>query len=145
MSDNRLAVRRLGRAIVCCAAVWLAIAGLLGHPARSRAAGKGEAVRLVDFKVLPSAGSVAAGRVTFDVKNAADMEHELVVIKTKTKASKLPVKSGRASEAGKVGSVEVPMGKTRSVTVTLARGHYALICNEPGHYKLGMHADLVVK
>jgi uncharacterized cupredoxin-like copper-binding protein len=145
MSDNRLAVRRLGRAIVCCAAVWLAIAGLLGHPARSRAAGNGEAVRLVDFKVLPSAGSVAAGRVRFTVRNAADMEHELVIIRTGRRAASLPVHGSRASEAGKVGAVEVPMGKTRSVTVRLARGHYALICNEPGHYRLGMHADLTVK
>ena len=29
--------------------------------------------------------------------------------------------------------------------VTLAPGHYVVICNLPGHYASGMHADLTVR
>jgi uncharacterized cupredoxin-like copper-binding protein len=95
---------------------------------------------------MPSTSTAKAGKVTFVVKNAADMEHELVVIKTSRKAAKLPVKGGEASEKGAVGEVEdIGGGKTKKLTLTLKPGHYALICNLPGHYQGGMHADFTVR
>jgi uncharacterized cupredoxin-like copper-binding protein len=85
------------------------------------------------------------GRETFVVRNAADMEHELVVVKTALQASKLPVHGKQASEKGSVGEVEdIGAGKTKKLTLNLEKGHYALICNVPGHYKAGMHADFTV-
>jgi len=72
-------------------------------------------------------------------------EHELVVIKTSTKASKLKVSGGKASEKGTVGEVELGKGKSKNLTLNLKKGHYALICNMPGHYKGGMHVDFTVK
>jgi uncharacterized cupredoxin-like copper-binding protein len=33
---------------------------------------------------------------------------------------------------------------TKSITIDLKPGHYALVCNLPGHYGLGMHVDLTV-
>jgi uncharacterized cupredoxin-like copper-binding protein len=96
--------------------------------------------------VTPAKTSVAHGRVTFRVKNGAGMEHELVVIKTSKKAASLPTSSsGKASEKGSVGEVELGAGKSKSLTLNLKKGHYALICNIGGHYKAGMHADLTVK
>jgi uncharacterized cupredoxin-like copper-binding protein len=103
-------------------------------------------VKLSDFKVKPAKSSVAHGRVTFRVKNSAGMEHELVVIKTSRRAASLPTSSsGKASEKGSVGEVELAGGKSKSLTLNLKKGHYALICNIGGHYKAGMHADLTVK
>jgi uncharacterized cupredoxin-like copper-binding protein len=101
--------------------------------------------KLSDFKIT-GASSAKAGTVTFKVKNAADDEHELIVIKTRTKAAKLKtVGGGKASEKGKVDDVEVAGGKTKSLKLKLKKGHYALICNIDGHYKEGMHKDFTVK
>jgi uncharacterized cupredoxin-like copper-binding protein len=73
------------------------------------------------------------------------MEHELVVIKTNTSAAKLPVKNGEASEKGSVGEVELAGHKTKSLTLNLKKGHYALVCNVKGHYMAGMRSDFTVK
>jgi uncharacterized cupredoxin-like copper-binding protein len=103
-------------------------------------------VRLSDFKVTPAKTSVAHGRVTFRVRNTAGMEHELVVIRTSRKAARLPTSSdGEASEKGAVGEVELGARKSKSLTLNLKKGHYALICNIAGHYEAGMHADLTVR
>jgi uncharacterized cupredoxin-like copper-binding protein len=128
----------------CAAAATLAAAVLVATPATDAASTV--SVKLSDFKVTPSKSSVAHGRVTFRVRNAAGMEHELVVIKTSRKAASLPTSSsGKASEKGSVGEVELGAGKSKSLTLNLEKGHYALICNVAGHYKAGMHADFTVR
>jgi uncharacterized cupredoxin-like copper-binding protein len=101
-------------------------------------------VKLSDFKVTPSKRSVGHGKVTFRVKNSASMEHELVVIKTSKKASQL-ASGGKASEKGSVGEVELAGHRSKSLTLNLKKGHYALLCNIGGHYMAGMHADLTVR
>ena len=99
-----------------------------------------------EFKVSPSPKSVSAGKVTFSVKNSGDVEHELVVIKTSTAASKLKVSNGRASDNGAVKAIhDIASGKSKSASVTLKKGHYVLLCNIPGHYGQGMRADFTVK
>ncbi|MGZ4189647.1 MAG: plastocyanin/azurin family copper-binding protein [Actinomycetota bacterium] len=35
-------------------------------------------------------------------------------------------------------------GTSKTLTITLKPGHYALVCNLPGHYRMGMHQDFVV-
>jgi uncharacterized cupredoxin-like copper-binding protein len=102
-------------------------------------------VKLSDFRVTPSKTTISHGKVTFNVRNTAGMEHELVVIRTSTKAAKLKIVDGKASEKGSVGEVELAAHKSRKLTLNLKKGHYALICNVGGHYMAGMHADLTVK
>ncbi len=52
----------------------------------------------------------------------------------------------QASEKGAVGEVEdLGQGDTKKLTLNLKKGHYALICNLPGHYKGGMYADFTVR
>jgi uncharacterized cupredoxin-like copper-binding protein len=61
------------------------------------------------------------------------------------RASKLPVSGKAASENSAVGEVEdVAAGTSKKLTLNLKKGHYVLICNIPGHYKSGMHADFTV-
>lgn len=99
-----------------------------------------------EFSMVPAAASAPAGKVTFDVKNAGSMVHEFVVIKTPNDAGKLPVKNGEASEAGAVGEIaDMKAGTQKSVTLDLKPGHYAFICNLPGHYLGGMYANFEVK
>lgn len=93
---------------------------------------------------------VKAGRVTFDVRNAADngLEHELVVLKTDLAHDSLPVSKGQVLEQRlrKIGEVEdIAHGKGKRMTLKLAPGRYVLICNKSGHYAAGMHTALVVE
>jgi uncharacterized cupredoxin-like copper-binding protein len=102
-------------------------------------------VSLAQFSVSPSASRAPAGRVTFRVHNAGTITHEFVVIQTPHAASDLPIKNGRADEAGNVGETgDLEPGKTKSVSLKLPAGHYALICNLPGHYLAGQHTDFTV-
>src|SRR5215510_4772071 len=126
------------RSTAVCAAL-----ALCALPAAAFAASKPKAT-LTDGHIAVGPKSAAHGKVTFSVKNSGSVEHELVVIKTSTKASKLKVSGGKASEKGSVGEVELDKGKSKNLTLTLAKGHYALICNLPGHYKGGMRVDFTV-
>jgi len=115
-------------------------------PAATALAGGSTSVSLDEFSTKASPKSASAGKVTFNVKNQGDDEHELVVIKTSTSASKLKVSGGRASEKGKVGEVEdIAGGKSKKLTLNLKKGHYVLLCNLPGHYQQGMRTDFTVK
>jgi uncharacterized cupredoxin-like copper-binding protein len=132
----------LRRGAAVSGAAALAAAILLGGVAAD--ASSSVSVKLTDFKVTSSAKSVGHGKVKFIVANKASDEHELIIIKTSKKASALPVSGGRASEKGSVGEVELAGHKSKSLTLNLKKGHYALICNVKGHYMGGMHADLTV-
>jgi uncharacterized cupredoxin-like copper-binding protein len=124
----------------------LAVVGALGVGSVAVAdAAVSDNVKLSDFKVKPSKTTISHGKVTLNVSNSAGMEHELVVIRTSTKAAKLKIVNGRASEKGSVGEVELAAHKSKKLTLNLKKGHYALICNVGGHYMAGMHADLTVK
>jgi uncharacterized cupredoxin-like copper-binding protein len=136
--------RRVG--LLGLLAVLAAVIAAVAVATTSSAASKSAKVTVSDFKVAVSPKSAAHGKVTLTVKNAGDMEHELIVIKTSTAAGKLPVKGKSASEKGSVGEVEdIAGGKSKKLTLNLKKGHYVLICNLPGHYKAGMHADFTVK
>lgn len=114
-------------------------------PAPAPAPAHASAVTLSEFNVAPKPTTVAGGPVTFNVSNAGKVEHEFVVLKTSKPASDL-LKKGRADETGNVGEIgSVKPGQTKTLKLKLAVGHYALICNLPGHYAAGQYADLTVK
>lgn len=104
---------------------------------------------LLSNAILLSATSITTGTITIDVSNASDanLTHELVVLKTDVADDKLRVKNGQVLEKmyKKLGEVEnIAPGKSKRLTLHLAPGHYVLICNNPGHYGMGMHTSLVV-
>jgi uncharacterized cupredoxin-like copper-binding protein len=134
---RRLTPRHL-LAVAALAGASVVVAGVPADAATSLS------VKLSEFKVAPAKRSIGHGRVTFDVRNAGTMEHELVVIRTNTKAAQL-ARGGKASEKGSVGEVELAPGKSKHLTLNLKKGHYALVCNIGGHYMAGMHADLTVR
>ena len=102
-------------------------------------------VSLKEFKVNPNAAQAAAGKVTFKVHNAGTVTHEFVVLKTNTPANAL-LKGDRADESGNVGETgDLKAGASKTLSLNLPPGHYALICNLPGHYKAGQHTDFTVK
>ncbi len=103
---------------------------------------------LSEWAIKTDVPSVAAGDVKVTADNVGKIEHELVFIKTDLAADDLPVVKGRVDEK-KAGTAEgevedVAPGAKKNITAKLPAGHYALICNYPGHYEQGMHTDLTV-
>jgi len=118
--------------------VALAAAAVLASPIGASPFKTVVKVQLKEFKVLPSPVSAKRGAVSFSVKNTGKVAHELVVLKTKTPPAKLPVKSGKAVETGRVGKVgPLKPGTSRTLNMTLKAGKYVLLCNLPGHYQAG--------
>jgi uncharacterized cupredoxin-like copper-binding protein len=110
-------------------------------------------VTLEQWAVTPTATTVSAGSVTFTVKNDGTIPHEFVVLQTETSAGDFPIGSfegvpGRIDEdtagtnVGETGDMDA--GTTKSLTIDLAPGHYAFVCNLPAHYGQGMHTDFTV-
>ncbi len=111
-----------------------------------------------EWQINLSATSLKAGEITFNIKNDGDKEHEFVVRKTDDKADALPTNadgtviedSPDLSEVGDPSEVaEIKSGSSdRSLTVTLAAGHYVIFCNlhvaDLVHYQEGMHIDFTV-
>jgi len=114
-------------------------------PAPAAPLGHTSAATLREYTVTPRPSEVAAGRVSFKVHNAGAINHEFVVLRTNKKASEL-LKGNEADETGNVGEIgDIPPGQTKTLSLNLKAGHYALICNLTGHYKAGQHADLTVR
>ena len=134
----------------------LAVAGCGGSSGSSTGSAKAPAsntpassvqtdhVTLDDFAIKPSTTALKSGKVRFDVTNTGKMAHEFVVIDTSKRASKLG-KGRRVPERGNVGETgNLKPGQSKTLVLNLRKGHYAVICNDPGHYMAGMHKDMTV-
>lgn len=112
------------------------------------------------MSVSPDSYVGAAGTVTFVVKNAGTMEHEMIVLKTDTPFDQIPVvdagdppapvptganKVDEADNVAETGDPNLKPGDTRTFTAKLAAGHYVLVCNLAGHYQMGMRAPFTVQ
>jgi uncharacterized cupredoxin-like copper-binding protein len=105
---------------------------------------KKDAVTLDDFAIKPKTTSLNAGKVEFDVKNTGKTAHEFLVIDTSKPAARLGHGS-RVPEKGNIGETgNLKPGQSKTLVLNLRKGHYAVICNDPGHYMAGMHRDLHV-
>ena len=96
------------------------------------------AVSLSEMELLVGSDTAPAGEVTFEVKNAGDLPHELVVVRTDADAAELPVEDVKVveNELDVVARTDhVPAGGAATLTAQLDAGHYVLICNLSGHYE----------
>jgi uncharacterized cupredoxin-like copper-binding protein len=115
------------------------------QPAAAPALPHALGVGLREFAIDTSAATAAAGKVTFNVRNTGKVTHEFVVLRTTKPAGSL-LKGAEADESGNVGEVaDVKPGASKKLSLNLKAGHYALICNLPGHYKAGQHTDFTVR
>ncbi len=137
--------------ITLAAASVLALAACGSSPAGNQsAATAGGTVNATatDTKITLDKTSIKAGAVTFTLKNTGTVIHELVVVKTDAAQDKLaanPEEAGKVTEDGSLGeSGDVAIGISKSFTLDLTPGNYVLMCNEVGHYGMGMHLAFVV-
>jgi uncharacterized cupredoxin-like copper-binding protein len=78
-----------------------------------------------EFKIELSSTDLKAGKITFDVKNAGKIPHDLAI------------KGGEKTKL-------IQAGGTAQLTVTLKAGKYHLYCTVPGHEAAGMKVDITV-
>ena len=130
--------------LLLLAALTVGLGAAGATPGRSQAPSK-VGVVLSEWKLVPSATTLRAGKVTFRVKNDGAIEHEFVVLRTDSHHHALKVKKAVAVETGKLGKIpKIVPGQERSLTLSLKPGKYVLICNLLGHYKAGQYAALRV-
>jgi uncharacterized cupredoxin-like copper-binding protein len=111
------------------------------------------AVSLSEMELLVSSDTAPAGEVAFEVKNAGDLPHELVIVRTEVDAAELPVEDVKVveDELDVVARTDhLPAGGAATLTAQLDAGHYVLICNLSGHYEAsqfgpGMRANFEVQ
>lgn len=123
-----------------------------GSPGSGPAAGATTttvAVSLVDNGIKVDVPRANGGKVTLSVKNDGSVVHSLIVIKTNLDEAKIQASSadpGKVDERGSVGATgQIAVGASKDLTLDLAAGKYVLVCNEPAHYIVGMHAAFTVQ
>ena len=110
--------------------------------------------------LVATPATIPAGDVTFVVKNAGTIDHEMIVVETNLAFDKIPVTDAgdppapvasgadKVSETGNVGETGQPNlkpGDTRTFTIkNMTAGQYALVCNIAVHYGKGMRAAFTV-
>lgn len=109
------------------------------------------------MRVAAAPAQVAAGTVSFRVRNTGYQVHELLVLPLPAAGAagqRTVGADGRVAETGSRGEASRTCGAAAGagitpaaagwVTLTLARGRYELVCNIAGHYRAGMYATLTV-
>jgi uncharacterized cupredoxin-like copper-binding protein len=137
------------RALLVTITASLLLLAACGGQTASTGNGGTVGVTLTDQGVTLVQSTVSAGAVTFSVKNTGTIDHELVVVKTDVAQDKIKADAdepGKMSEDGSLGeSGDLAAGTAKDFTLTLTPGKYVLMCNQPGHYMVGMHIAFEVK
>lgn len=107
------------------------------------------AVTLTDKAVALDVTAVPAGPVNFKVRNGGTIVHSLVLLKTDVPHDQIPSDPNDAARVQQTGILretgQLAVGETKQFAVRLAAGSYVLLCNEPAHYLVGMHAPLTAR
>ena len=104
---------------------------------------------IAHMRIVLGHETVKPGRVTLTAENQSkSLVHELLVARAPANGQ-FPVeaKADRVSEkrAHPLGEIsDLAPGRSGKLTLDLKAGTYILFCNQPGHYKDGMRATLVV-
>ena len=103
-----------------------------------------------NMRISLDRATVTAGRVTFRAINKSkNLIHEVIVVRIDPKKPALPYdeKKGEVIEKQihRLGEIsDLKPGAAGAITLSMKPGSYVLICNQPGHYKVGMVANLLV-
>lgn len=98
-----------------------------------------------EWSIVPSVGSVRAGRVRIEVRNLGTAAHQIVLVRTKAFAARLPLRGTRAVVRPAAEPVLVRAGQRASFVVTLRPGPYVLLDNLPWAYWKGASTAFSVR
>ena len=90
---------------------------------------KSVSVSETEWKVALPSTTLAAGKYTFDVKNAGQIPHDLTINGPGVSNQKTPL---------------INAGKSAKLTVQLKSGSYDFYCSVPGHKQAGMDVKVTV-
>jgi len=109
------------------------------------------------MRLIADHTTVPHGTVSFLVTNSGSIDHEMVVLPladSQTAGTRPIAGDARIDEAGSLGEASktdgegagkgIAPGASGWMTITLAPGHYELVCNLAGHYTAGMFTQLTV-
>ena len=97
-----------------------------------------------------STNKAKAGAVEFEIKNTSKQTmHEFLITPWRGSIKALPyndtkghVREDRLSQLA--GVEDMKPGAEATLRLPMKAGHYAVFCNQPGHYKMGMVAAFTV-
>ena len=104
---------------------------------------------ITHMRIVIDHDTVRPGPITLVAENQSKtLMHEVLVARV-AGAGELPfdTKTNRVIEkrVHPLGEIaDLAPGKTGKLTINLKAGNYVLFCNQPGHYKDGMFAKLIV-
>jgi uncharacterized cupredoxin-like copper-binding protein len=104
---------------------------------------------IAHMRIVLDHDTLKPGRVTFQAENQSKSQVHEVIVARDSGAKTLPfdAKQDRVIESRvrRLGEIsDLAPGKTGKLTLNLKPGNYLLFCNQPGHYKDGMVAKLIV-
>ncbi len=115
-------------------------------------------VVLNEYSVVTDVDTLPEGPIKFDIKNAGEIEPELLLVRSDIPGAELPTKDDGSFDEG-AGGVDVEReiddleaGAETSRSYELDPGNYVLVCNiveeidgtETSHYALGMWTELTI-
>lgn len=103
-----------------------------------------------DYQINLSTTTLKAGEITFNIQNTStDLEHEFVIVDTDLAPADMPLNDDGDVDEDQITVVDeqeaIQAGESATLTVTLAPGHYVIMCNLPGHFAQGMHVEITVQ
>jgi uncharacterized cupredoxin-like copper-binding protein len=104
---------------------------------------------IAHMRIVLDHTALKSGRVTLQAENQSKtLVHEVLIARDDAaKALPFDAKHDRVIEnrVRRLGEIaDLAPGKTGKLTLTLKSGTYVLFCNQPGHYKDGMVAKVIV-
>jgi uncharacterized cupredoxin-like copper-binding protein len=96
----------------------------------------------------PKQVTVSPGKLRVTEKNAGQVLHEFILVRSSASPGSLPAPGGSVDEKKLrvIGEIpDVAPGESKAKTFNLKPGSYVYICNVPGHYSAGMNGALTVK
>ena len=104
---------------------------------------------IAHMRITLDQATLAPGRVTFEATNESKAPKREVVVVSDRGTGELPIDTqhDRVNEHAvrRLGEIaDLAPGKTGKLTLNLGPGTYLLLCNDPGHYKDGAVAKLVI-
>jgi uncharacterized cupredoxin-like copper-binding protein len=104
---------------------------------------------IAHMRIVVDHSTIKPGRIAFRADNQSkSLTHEVLIARDDGGAvlpfdrAKDRVVESRAHPIGEISDLKP--GKSGSLSLDLKPGTYVLFCNQPGHYKDGMYAKLVV-